>query len=438
MICKQCGREVPDQVNFCRYCGVQLVPIVAPIPEPTPEPVPEPIPVPNAKKSRRWLIPVIAGGAALCVAMILLLSWLLPGKAPEEPVAEEPPVSDVPQDEPVTEPEEEIPPVYEVSIEGKDEVTAGKSVTLSAVVTPDAVIERIVWTSSNETIATIKDGVVSGVSEGDVTIRVLLLTEDNQVLEAELPFTVLPVPVTYNAVMEPEEMNLRAGSADDFKITVTSEPEQEEIEYAVTWESADPKIAAVTDGRVQAVGEGDVTITARVSLPGGKLIVLQGNVTVTAAAAATPPAVSGSTSTQKPSTPQKPTTTPQQPAKPQTPAPQQPTTPQTPAPQQPAAPNLTLKDEALVATEDYLISNSNSAYISISSLEALNETELIYARNEIYARHGRRFDTGWIQEYFNGKSWYEGTVAPAQFDPAVFNEYELENLLRIQYVERNR
>ena len=49
-----------------------------------------------------------------------------------------------------------------------------------------------------------------------MTIRVLLLTEDNQVLEAELPFTVLPIPVTYNAVMEPEEMSLRAGSADDF------------------------------------------------------------------------------------------------------------------------------------------------------------------------------------------------------------------------------
>lgn len=425
MLCKQCGREVPDQVKFCRYCGTQLAPIVA-----DPDPIPEPVPVPPVKKSRRWLIPVIAGGAALCVVIILLLSWLLPGK---EPVGEEPPVSDVTQDEPVIEPEpeEELPPVYEASIEGKDEVTAGKSVTLSAVVTPEAVIERTVWTSSDEAVATMADGVVTGVSEGEVTIRVLLLTEDNQVLEAELPFTVLPVPVTYNAVMAPEEMTLRAGSADDFEITVSSEPEQEEIEYTVTWESADPKIAAVTDGRVQAVGEGEVTVTARVSLPGGKLIVLQGNVTVTAAAAATPPAVSGSTS-------QKPSATPQQPAKPQQPsAPQQPAKPQTPAPQ-PAAPNLSLPDEALVATEDYLISNSNSAYISISSLEALNETELIYARNEIYARHGRRFDTGWIQEYFDGKSWYEGTVAPAQFDPAVFNEYELENLLRIQYVERNR
>ena len=149
MICKQCGREVPDQVNFCRYCGVQLVPVVAPIPAPAPEPVPKPVPVPNAKKSRRWLIPVIAGGAALCVAIILLLSWLLPGK---EPVGEEPPVSDVTQDEPVIEPEpeEELPPVYEASIEGKDEVTAGKSVTLSAVVAPETEIQRAVWTSSDE------------------------------------------------------------------------------------------------------------------------------------------------------------------------------------------------------------------------------------------------------------------------------------------------
>ena len=85
MLCKQCGREVPDQVKFCRYCGAQLVPIVA-VPDSIPEPAPEPIPVPNVKKSRRWLIPVIAGSAILCVVAILLLSWLLPDK---EPVGED-------------------------------------------------------------------------------------------------------------------------------------------------------------------------------------------------------------------------------------------------------------------------------------------------------------------------------------------------------------
>ena len=92
----------------------------------------------------------------------------------------------------------------------------------------------------------------------------------------------------------------------------------------------------------------------------------------------------------------------------------------------------------MITTEDYLVSNSSTAFISIASLETLSERELIFARNEIYARHGRRFDTDWIQEYFDAKSWYNGTIAPNDFDPSVFNRYEVVNLSRMLYVESTR
>ncbi|MDO4842660.1 MAG: YARHG domain-containing protein, partial [Phoenicibacter congonensis] len=45
----------------------------------------------------------------------------------------------------------------------------------------------------------------------------------------------------------------------------------------------------------------------------------------------------------------------------------------------------------------------------------LTEDELCIAQNEIWARHGRKFKNNWLQEYFDGQSWYHGTVDPDDF-----------------------
>ncbi len=37
------------------------------------------------------------------------------------------------------------------------------------------------------------------------------------------------------------------------------------------------------------------------------------------------------------------------------------------------------------------------------------------ARNEIYARHGRKFKDKTLQKYFDEKSWYEGEYEPDEF-----------------------
>lgn len=51
------------------------------------------------------------------------------------------------------------------------EVTAGKTITLEATVSPEnATNKTVTWTSSDTTVATVKDGVVTGVKEGKVTI----------------------------------------------------------------------------------------------------------------------------------------------------------------------------------------------------------------------------------------------------------------------------
>lgn len=81
-------------------------------------------------------------------------------------------------------------------------------------------------------------------------------------------------------------------------------------------------------------------------------------------------------------------------------------------------------------SSDYILSESNSRYYTAEELRGLDDNTLQMAINEIYARHGRRFSTGSMQEYFDGKDWYSGTIDPAEFDgneALYFNEYEVGN-----------
>lgn len=87
-------------------------------------------------------------------------------------------------------------------------------------------------------------------------------------------------------------------------------------------------------------------------------------------------------------------------------------------------------DQELVQEEEpsqYILPESDSAYLTKSDLEGLTREECRIARNELYARHGRRFDDKELQGYFDSCDWYEGFIAPADFDDSVLNEYEVAN-----------
>ncbi len=93
---------------------------------------------------------------------------------------------------------------------------------------------------------------------------------------------------------------------------------------------------------------------------------------------------------------------------------------------------------AASVSADYILPDSNVRYLSKSELRSLSDYELMLARNEIYARHGRRFADSTLQLYFNQKSWYHGTVDPEDFSDSVFNKYERANIDTIVAVEQSR
>ena len=76
---------------------------------------------------------------------------------------------------------------------------------------------------------------------------------------------------------------------------------------------------------------------------------------------------------------------------------------------------------------EYLLPQSDSVYMTDSDIEGFSLQKLNYARNEIYARHGRCFQSVELTEYFQSRTWYVGHISPDDFDENILNECEKQN-----------
>lgn len=87
---------------------------------------------------------------------------------------------------------------------------------------------------------------------------------------------------------------------------------------------------------------------------------------------------------------------------------------------------------------DYIIPDSSSRIIDLSEIENLTAEELRLARNEIYARHGRKFQDVELQNYFNSKTWYRGTIEPKDFTDNMLSDIEKANKDKIVEMETRK
>lgn len=80
---------------------------------------------------------------------------------------------------------------------------------------------------------------------------------------------------------------------------------------------------------------------------------------------------------------------------------------------------------------EYIFPYANERLIARGDYESLDAASLRLAINEIYARHGRQYDTPDLNEYFSSKSWYRPQYSKSEFDKIesqVLNSYERENI----------
>lgn len=140
-------------------------------------------------------------------------------------------------------------------------VSAGKTVTLTATVLPEnADNKTITWSSDNEDVATVEEGVVTGVAEGTATITV---TTEEGGLTATCAVTVTeptpPVAVT-GVEITPTEVSVEVGKTTTLTATVLPEDADNKT---ITWYSDNESIATVTNGVVKGIAEGNTTITVK-------------------------------------------------------------------------------------------------------------------------------------------------------------------------------
>lgn len=83
--------------------------------------------------------------------------------------------------------------------------------------------------------------------------------------------------------------------------------------------------------------------------------------------------------------------------------------------------------EDSVATSGYIIPDSDKRYLTEDDLTGLTKEECRLARNEIYARHGRKFDDEQLRNYFSKFEWYHPSIEPDDFLESMLNEYEISN-----------
>ena len=94
-------------------------------------------------------------------------------------------------------------------------------------------------------------------------------------------------------------------------------------------------------------------------------------------------------------------------------------------------PNFSVKDESynkiILISEDYIIPYSSTSPINSFDLVGLNALQLKIARNEIFARHGRKFESPDLKMYFESKNWYIPIYEADQFPDYLLNDIEKEN-----------
>ena len=130
-----------------------------------------------------------------------------------------------------------------------------ETITLAATVTPDDATDKTVtWTSSDNSVATVKDGVVTAVKLGTATI-----TAKAGDKTATCTVKVIATPVT-SITLDKTSASLKVKETITLAATVTPD---DATDKTVTWTSSDNSVATVKDGVVTAVKIGTATITAK-------------------------------------------------------------------------------------------------------------------------------------------------------------------------------
>lgn len=81
---------------------------------------------------------------------------------------------------------------------------------------------------------------------------------------------------------------------------------------------------------------------------------------------------------------------------------------------------------------------TSNEYLTPDQLQNLTQTDLYIMRNEIFAKHGRKFVDPFLRGLFSYTSWYNPQYEPSEFSSNSLNAIEKANVSTISEVEKQR
>ncbi len=135
-------------------------------------------------------------------------------------------------------------------------IKVGETTEIEATVEPaDATNKNVTWSTSDESVATVEDGVITGVAAGNATITVT--TEDGG-FTADCEVTVTSIAVE-DISLNLDNTSLKIGATVELVATVLPE---DATNKEVEWSSDNTVVATVDNGIVTGLSEGTAVIKA--------------------------------------------------------------------------------------------------------------------------------------------------------------------------------
>ena len=156
-------------------------------------------------------------------------------------------------------------PVGPVSVNGvaisqsSATLSEGEELTLTATVSPvNATNKNVSWSSSDDSVASVVNGLVTALKEGAATITVT--TEDGG-FSATCEVTVTKATeVVHVSSVSLNKTSLSLNVNEEYTLVATIAPSNA-TNKNVTWSTSDSNVASVTNGKIKALKAGSATIT---------------------------------------------------------------------------------------------------------------------------------------------------------------------------------
>ena len=132
-------------------------------------------------------------------------------------------------------------------------INEGEKYTLSKTVSPADSLTTYVWTSSNNSVASVSGGVITAKKAGKTTITVKTFNEKSATCEITVKAAIKSSTVTLNT------SKITLGVGESYTVKATTSPTGNDV----TWSTSNSSVATVSEGKITAKSEGTATITAK-------------------------------------------------------------------------------------------------------------------------------------------------------------------------------